>query len=37
LQNVQHLLGHANITTTQMYTRLASVAPNGNSEMPDTR
>jgi len=36
LQNVQRLLGHANITTTQMYTRLANAAADRAPETPET-
>ena len=37
LQNVQRLLGHANITTTQMYTRLVTTAPDGDPQGPVSR
>ncbi len=34
LQNVQRLLGHSNITTTQVYSRLADADRSDNSEEP---
>ena len=36
LKNVQRLLGHANIATTQLYRRVADAAVDGASDAPET-